>query len=226
MVPAEAARLLAPIPRCACCAPQPFGKEGSLANKFVAHAAAFRPRLIALIVPPNVRIPPGYAIVYENSKLCGDGEPRDGCCRGGVSLHCAASSGWQAVGCWYCWAGVCPPRSSKLATRLAAITVAPTHALHSPTHAHFACHPNMVHAAAAAEEFYVPGSTHRSWNKVWPVLRIMQRQEVSAHHFPSCSCLPCCCLLLSFCGLVRLSFEQPAAARVVAGRPRIDPPVH
>jgi hypothetical protein len=46
MVPAEAARLLAPIPRCACCAPQPFGKEGSLANKFVAHAAAFRPRLI------------------------------------------------------------------------------------------------------------------------------------------------------------------------------------
>lgn len=33
-----------------------------------------------------------------------------------------------------------------------------------------ACHP-------AAEEFYVPGSTHRSWNKEWPVLRILMRQE-------------------------------------------------
>lgn len=27
------------------------------------------------------------------------------------------------------------------------------------------------------EEFYVPGSTHRSWNKEWPVLRILMRQE-------------------------------------------------
>jgi hypothetical protein len=29
-----------------------------------------------------------------------------------------------------------------------------------------------------AEEFYVPGCTHRSWNKVPPVLRIMMRVEV------------------------------------------------
>lgn len=30
------------------------------------------------------------------------------------------------------------------------------------------------------EEFYVPGSTHKSWNKEWPVLRIMERQVGSA----------------------------------------------
>ncbi|KAI3425357.1 hypothetical protein D9Q98_009121 [Chlorella vulgaris] len=91
-------RFAPPAQLCMCLNP-PFGKNNILADRFVAQAAHFKPRLIALIVPPSVHIPKGYQVVYENSKLC----------RG--------------------------------------------------------------------EEFYVPGCTHRSWNKVPPVLRIMMRVE-------------------------------------------------
>ncbi|KAL4857102.1 Protein ENHANCED DOWNY MILDEW 2 [Chlorella vulgaris] len=91
-------RFAPPAQLCMCLNP-PFGKNNILADRFVAQAAHFKPRLIALIVPPSVHIPKGYQVVYENSKLC----------RG--------------------------------------------------------------------EEFYVPGCTHRSWNKVPPVLRIMMRLE-------------------------------------------------
>ena len=42
-------------------------------------------------------------------------------------------------------------------------------------HAHTPHHTTRTHPA---EEFYVPGSSHRSWNKEWPVLRIMMRGEV------------------------------------------------
>lgn len=38
--------------------------------------------------------------------------------------------------------------------------------------------PLALSSLSAAEEFYVPGCTHRSWNKVPPVLRIMMRVEV------------------------------------------------
>ncbi|KAI7842773.1 hypothetical protein COHA_003520 [Chlorella ohadii] len=76
----------------------PFGKNNSLADKFVRKAANFWPRLMVLIVPPHTIIPPGYRVVLESSKMCG------------------------------------------------------------------------------GEEFYVPGSSHKSWNKEWPVLRILERQ--------------------------------------------------
>jgi hypothetical protein len=77
----------------------PFGKDNSLARKFVEHAAAFRPRLMVLIVPPATFIPPGYTVVFEDRTMC------------------------------------------------------------------------------KGEEFYVPGTNKRSWNKTWPALRILARTE-------------------------------------------------
>ncbi|KAL4452599.1 hypothetical protein ABPG75_008261 [Micractinium tetrahymenae] len=93
---------LAPKEQLCICLNPPFGKNNTLADKFVLHAAVqFQPRLIALIVPPRTVIPAGYQVVLENNKMCG------------------------------------------------------------------------------GEEFYVPGSTHRSWNKEWPLLRILMRHECS-----------------------------------------------
>lgn len=86
---------------------QPFGKNNSLADRFVRKAADFQPRLMVLIVPPRTIIPHGYRVVLENSNMCG------------------------------------------------------------------------------GEEFYVPGSTHKSWKKEWPVLRILERQE--ARRMPAAS---------------------------------------
>ena len=49
----------------------PFGKNNTLANQFVRHAARFRPRLIVLIVPPATLVPEGYDVVFEDSEMCG-----------------------------------------------------------------------------------------------------------------------------------------------------------
>lgn len=50
----------------------PFGKNNMLARKFVKHAAVFWPRVIVLIVPPGVPIPPGYRVVYEEQETMKD----------------------------------------------------------------------------------------------------------------------------------------------------------
>ena len=48
----------------------PFGKNNALANKFVQHAARFKPRLLVLIVPPDTWVPEGYTTVFEDRAAC------------------------------------------------------------------------------------------------------------------------------------------------------------
>lgn len=50
----------------------PFGKNNMLASMFVRHAATFHPRVIVLIVPPGVRIPRGYQVMYEEQDTMRD----------------------------------------------------------------------------------------------------------------------------------------------------------
>ncbi|BDA49308.1 probable histone-lysine N-methyltransferase, H3 lysine-36 and H4 lysine-20 specific isoform at N-terminal half [Coccomyxa sp. Obi] len=48
----------------------PFGKDGTLANKFVERAALYhQPRIIVLIVPPLTKIPDGYVVLLEDTEL-------------------------------------------------------------------------------------------------------------------------------------------------------------
>ncbi len=50
----------------------PFGKEGSLADDFIKHAAKFAPRIIVLIVPPKCIVPGNYSVMYEDVKIMSD----------------------------------------------------------------------------------------------------------------------------------------------------------
>jgi hypothetical protein len=50
----------------------PFGANNSLAQQFVDHAAKFLPRIIVLIVPPTVRTPRQYTVVYEDDQAMKD----------------------------------------------------------------------------------------------------------------------------------------------------------
>lgn len=50
----------------------PFGKNNGLANTFVQQAAKFCPRVIVLIVPPEVSIPRGYQVMYEEQDTMKD----------------------------------------------------------------------------------------------------------------------------------------------------------
>ena len=46
----------------------PFGKNNSLAQAFVMHAASFRPSVIILIVPPGTNVPIGYNVDYDDEQ--------------------------------------------------------------------------------------------------------------------------------------------------------------
>ena len=50
----------------------PFGKNNGLANTFVQQAAKFCPRVIVLIVPPEVSIPRHYQVMYEEQDTMKD----------------------------------------------------------------------------------------------------------------------------------------------------------
>lgn len=50
----------------------PFGKNNGLAKTFVQQAAKFCPRVIVLIVPPEVPIPRGYQVMYEEQDTMKD----------------------------------------------------------------------------------------------------------------------------------------------------------
>ena len=104
----------------------------------------------ALIVPPGTKVPWGYQVVYENSKLCGGGT---------VSAHLEGATRP-------------PPKPRIWPTAPNAV-----HS-HSPTWARPT--PCLAHHDPAAENFYVPGTKSKSWNKEWPVLRIMMRHEDAA----------------------------------------------
>ena len=50
----------------------PFGKNNGLATTFVQQAAKFCPRVLVLIVPPEVSIPQGYQVMYEEQDTMKD----------------------------------------------------------------------------------------------------------------------------------------------------------
>lgn len=50
----------------------PFGVNAALADRFIKHAAKFRPRLMMLICPSNTIVPNGYKVIHEDLNLCKD----------------------------------------------------------------------------------------------------------------------------------------------------------
>jgi hypothetical protein len=47
----------------------PWGVKGTFAQEFMRKIAAFRPRVIALVCPPSLQLPPGYLLMDKHDKL-------------------------------------------------------------------------------------------------------------------------------------------------------------